>query len=82
MARFRKLVRQDKWTKVEITQADKAKHNIGHGALLEWAHELAGHDNVASVLRRANWTSSDNAAVSAFAFKDPMYATMFIMRWK
>ena len=82
MAKFRKLVRQDKWVKVEITLTDKVKHNINHSGLLDWAHGLAGHDGVASILRRANWTSSDSAAVSAFAFKEPAHATMFIMRWK
>jgi hypothetical protein len=82
VARFRKLVRQDGWIKVEITLVDKAKHNINHGGLFDWAHGLAGQEGFAAILRRASWTSSDNAAVSVFAFKEPAHATMFIMRWK
>ena len=82
MARFRKLVRQAKWASVDITMADKAKHNTDHLTMLGWAQDIAGLDDVQAVLRKTNWSNAGYPAVSTFAFKDPTHALIFRLKWK
>ena len=78
--RFRTLHRSQGWTKVEINEAEKAKTKTDHLALLGWAQELCGMDDVKATMRKNHYMST--GIISVFAFKNPEHASLFILRWK